>query len=145
MGHESQIELWSPNLTTFCFVGFGTDRLRREEVMKTAGRENPNHGVAGPRNRAHGAVGQNRSCSIKWAAKQEKFRPTGKCFFLTSPFIELGRQNPHSSLGFALEPKSLCLGQEKRTMRESEHPIENSRWNAGSIETCADPQSGHGV
>jgi hypothetical protein len=43
MGHESQIELWSPNLTTFCFVGFGTDRLRRAEAMKTAGRENPNH------------------------------------------------------------------------------------------------------
>jgi len=58
--------------------------------MKTAGRENPNHGVAGPHNRAYGAVGQNRSCSIKWAAKQEEFRPTEKCFFLTSAFIELG-------------------------------------------------------
>ena len=22
MGHESRIELWSPNLTTFCFAGF---------------------------------------------------------------------------------------------------------------------------
>src|SRR5271167_4427883 len=87
MGHESQIELWSPNLTTFCFVGFGTDRLRREEAMKTASRENPNHRVAWPRNRAHGAVGQNRSCSIKWAAKQEKFRPREMCFFLTA-FIE---------------------------------------------------------
>ena len=28
MGHESRIEPWSPNLTTFCFVGFGTDRLQ---------------------------------------------------------------------------------------------------------------------
>jgi hypothetical protein len=27
-------------------------------------------------NRAHGTVDQNRSCSIKWAAKQGKFRPT---------------------------------------------------------------------
>src|ERR1700724_420515 len=96
MGHESQIELWSPNLTTFCFAGFGTDRLRREEVMKTAGRENPNHGVAGPHTRAHGAVGQNRSRSIRRAAKQEKLRPTEKCFFLTSTFIELG------SLAFAV-------------------------------------------
>jgi hypothetical protein len=26
----------------FCFVGFGTDRLRRQKAMKTAGRENPN-------------------------------------------------------------------------------------------------------
>src|ERR1700675_4274757 len=59
--------------------------------MKTAGRENPIHGVRVPRNRAHGAVGQNRSRSIKWAAKQEKFQPEEMCFFLTSPFIELPR------------------------------------------------------
>ena len=64
--------------------------------MKTAGRENPNHGFALPRNRAHGAVGQNRSRSIKWAAKQEKFQPKEMCFFLTSPFIEHTR------------PKSTC-------------------------------------
>jgi hypothetical protein len=89
MGHESQIELWSPNLTTFCFVGFGTDRLRRQEAMKTADRENPTHGVTWPRNRAHGAVGQNRTSSIEWAEKQEKFQPKEECFFLTSPFIEL--------------------------------------------------------
>src|ERR1022692_5141384 len=88
MGHESQIELWSPNLTTFCFVGFGTDRLRRQEAMKTASRENPIHGVTWPRNRAHGAVGQNRTCSIERAEKQEKFRPKEMCFFLTSSFIE---------------------------------------------------------
>src|SRR5258706_7794498 len=97
MGHESRIELWSPNLTTFCFVGFGTDRLRRQEAMKTAGRENPIHGVRVPRNRAHGAVGQNRSRSIKWAAKQEKFQPEEMCFFLTSPFIERGQSAPQPS------------------------------------------------
>jgi hypothetical protein len=91
MGHESQIELWSPNLTTFCFVGFGTDRLRRQEAMKTADRENPIHGATWPRNRAHGAVGQNRTSSIEWAEKQENFQPQEKCFFLTSPFIELTR------------------------------------------------------
>ena len=78
-------------LTTFCFAGFGTDRLRRVEAMKTAGRENPIHGVTLPRNRAHGAVGQNKSRSIKWAEKQEKFQLLEKCFFLTSPFIELIR------------------------------------------------------
>jgi hypothetical protein len=89
MGHESQIELWSPNLTTFSFVGFGTDRLRRQEAMKTADRENPIHGVTWPRHRAHGAVGQNRTRSIEWAEKQEKFQPQEKCFFLTSAFIEL--------------------------------------------------------
>ena len=94
MGHESQIELWSPNLTTFCFVGFGTDRLRREEAMKTAGRENPNRWGTVPGNRAYGAAGQNRSRSIKWAAKQEKFQPKEMCFFLTSTFIELPRSYP---------------------------------------------------
>jgi hypothetical protein len=98
MGHESRIELWSPNLTTFCFVGFGTDRLRREEAMKTAGRENPNHGVAGPHNRAHGAVGQNRSRSIEWAVKQEKFRLRERYFFLTLPFIELIRWDEKAGL-----------------------------------------------
>jgi hypothetical protein len=61
--------------------------------MKIAGRENPNHGVAVPRNQAHGAVGQNRSCSIEWATKQEKFRPRERCFFLTSTFIQLLRRN----------------------------------------------------
>jgi len=98
MGHESPIELWSPNLTTFCFVGFGTDRLRRQEAMKTADRENPTHGVTWPRNRAHGAVGQNRTRSIEWAEKQEKFQPQEKCFFLTSPFIEQIRVERRASL-----------------------------------------------
>jgi len=88
MGHESRIELWSPNLTTFCFAGFGTNRLRREEAMKTADSENPNRWATLASNRAHGAAGQNRSCSIKWAAKQENVQPLEMCFFLTSPFIE---------------------------------------------------------
>ena len=74
--------------------------------MKTAGRGNPNRWVTVPNNRAHGAEGQNRSCSITWAEKQEKFQPTQECFFtwaekqekfqptqecffLTSTFIEL--------------------------------------------------------
>src|SRR5271167_1031697 len=60
--------------------------------MKTAGSGNPNRRVTVPRNRAHGAVGQNRSCSIEWAEKQEKFQPKATCFFLTSTFIELTRQ-----------------------------------------------------
>src|SRR5262249_53206033 len=49
--------------------------------MKTAGRENQT-------SRVHSAEGQNRSCSNKWAAKQEKIQPLEWCFFLTSPFIE---------------------------------------------------------
>src|SRR5580704_4047122 len=91
MGQESPIELWSPKLTTFCFAGIGTNRLRCQEAMKTAGRENPKRWARVPSNRAHGAVGPNRSRSIGWAEKQEKFRPKEKCFFLTSTFIELIR------------------------------------------------------
>jgi hypothetical protein len=78
----------------FCFAGFRTDMLRCERAMKTAGRENPNHRATVPRNRAHGAVGQNKSRSIKWAAKQEKFPAEGDVFFLTSTFIELTRTQP---------------------------------------------------
>jgi hypothetical protein len=59
--------------------------------MKTTGRKNPNHGATLPRNRADGAVGQDRSRSIRRAAKQEKLRPQEKCFFLTLPFMELIR------------------------------------------------------
>src|SRR5271169_529846 len=98
MGHESQIELWSPQGRPFCFAGFGTDRLRCQEAMKTAGRENPNRWANVSSNRAHGADGQNSSRSIRWAAKQEKFQPKEKCFLLTSTFIELSRNLLLSSL-----------------------------------------------
>jgi hypothetical protein len=69
--------------------------------MKTAGRENPNHGVALPRNRAHGAEEQNRSRSIKWAEKQEKFQPKEMCCFLTSTFIALA-----TPAGWLYEPET---------------------------------------
>jgi hypothetical protein len=59
--------------------------------MKTTGRGNPNRWVAVPNNRANGAEGQNRSRSITWAEKQEKFQLAQGCFFLTSTFIELTR------------------------------------------------------
>src|ERR1700722_2622266 len=91
MGHESRIEPWSPHLTAFCFAGFGTDRLGCQEAMKTAGRENSQRWAIVPSNRALGAGAQNTSCSIQWAAKQEKFQSMEMCFFLTSPFIELIR------------------------------------------------------
>src|ERR1700751_1563199 len=60
--------------------------------MKTAGRRTPNCRTHRSGNRAHGGEGQNRSCSIKWAAKVEKFRPREECFFLTFPFIEQSKQ-----------------------------------------------------
>ena len=84
MGHESQIELWSPPDHRTALLVSELNRLRREEAMKTAGRENPNRWVTVPSTRVHGAEGQNRSRSIRWAGKQEKLRPQEKCFFLTS-------------------------------------------------------------
>ena len=51
--------------------------------MKTAGRENPNHGVAGPHNRAHGAVGQNRFRLIRGGGCEARKIPAeGRVFFL---------------------------------------------------------------
>src|ERR1700688_3255505 len=77
--------------TTFSFAGFRTNWLRREEAMKTPGRENPTRWAAVTSDRDFGAVGQNRSRSIKGAVKQEKLQPLQWCFFLTSSFIELHR------------------------------------------------------
>src|SRR5258706_16428753 len=89
MAKEAKIDPGSQTGPSFCFAGFGTDRLRCEQAMKTAERENPNRRPQCVANRADGAASQYRSCSIMWAAKQENFQPAEKCFFLTSPFIEL--------------------------------------------------------
>src|SRR5260370_3417162 len=111
MGNESKIEPWSPTCPSFCFAGFGTDRLRCEQAMKTAERENPNRRPQCVANRADGAASQYRSCSIMWPAKQENFHPAEKCFFLTSPFIELTEHLPiNSSLYFPfLVLRALCV------------------------------------
>jgi hypothetical protein len=74
--------------------------------MKTAGSENPNHGGTLPRNRAHGAVGQNKSLSIKWAEKQEKLQPKEMCFFLTSPFIDASSTGRCNTF-YAVDPIAL--------------------------------------
>src|SRR5258708_40327747 len=66
--------------------------------MKTAERETPNRRPQCVANRADGAASQYRSCSIMWAAKQENFQPAEKCFFLTSPFIELTGEVATSTL-----------------------------------------------
>lgn len=79
----------------FCFAGFGTDRLRCQQAMKTA-RRKPNRWAQVSSNRADEMAGQNRSCSFNWAAKQENFQPLRTSFFLTSPFIELHGTWPES-------------------------------------------------
>jgi len=74
------------NLTTVLLAGFGTDRLRCDRAMKTAGREDPKNWAATLSNRAKGAEGQNRSRSIKWAAEARKTPAVGVVFFLDFPF-----------------------------------------------------------
>jgi hypothetical protein len=108
-------------MTTVLLAGFGTDRLRREQPMKTAGRENPNRWVTVPSTRVHGAEVQNRSRSIKWAGKQEKLQSKKMCFFLTSPFIELHRTWPPGSFASGtlhpnrLHSEGLLSGEPSRT------------------------------
>src|SRR5450755_1069174 len=91
MGHESQIELWLPNLTTFCFVGFGTDRLRRQAAMKTAGKENPNRCAITrqPTELLGRKLDASRLNQAGWKAR--KHPAMGKYFFLTFPFYRTNR------------------------------------------------------
>src|SRR5713101_74762 len=117
MGHESQIELWSPNLTTFCFAGFGTDRLRRQEAMKTAGTENPNRCAITrqPTELLERKLEASLLNQSGWKAR--KHPAAAEYFFLTFPFIELIRyyrsvrlpmsvHHRRSSLDFPMRPKA---------------------------------------
>ena len=88
MGHESQIELWSPLERGSALLVSEQTGFVAKQAMKTADRENPTRWAQVFSNRARGAAGQNTSCSFKGAAKQKEFQPKGILFFLTSPFIE---------------------------------------------------------
>jgi len=57
MGHESQIELWSPLDRGSALLVSEQTRLRCEQAMKIAGSGNPNRRATVPCNRAPGAVG----------------------------------------------------------------------------------------
>jgi hypothetical protein len=48
-----------------------------KKVMKTAGRENPNHRAPAPRTRAPGAVAQNSSRSVNWEARKTLHKLVG--------------------------------------------------------------------
>jgi hypothetical protein len=83
-------------LKTISALLVSEDWLRREEAMKTAGRENQTrYATAGsvPSSR-NGS--REQSCLMGWAGRQEKLRPQVKCFFLT-PFIELTRSSERST------------------------------------------------
>ena len=89
MGHESQIELWTPLERRSALLVSELTGFVAKRVMKTADRGNPNRWAQVSSHRAHGAVGQKPSCSLTEAAKQGKFQLLQGCFFLTPPFIEL--------------------------------------------------------
>jgi hypothetical protein len=78
-------------LTTFCFVGFGTDRLRRQAAMKTAGKENPNRCAITrqPTELLGRKLEASRLNQAGWKAR--KHPAMGKYFFLTFPFYRTNR------------------------------------------------------
>ena len=78
LGRESPIEPWLAPTNVLLAV-FSEPKASLRRTMKTAAKRN------------HSLQGANRqnSRSITWAETQQNLRPTEKCFFLTSPFIEL--------------------------------------------------------
>src|SRR5216683_1861630 len=100
--------------------------------MKTAERETPNRRPQCVANRADGAASQYRSCSIMWAAKQENFQPAEKCFFLTSPFIELTGHVPKNNSFWAV--KTAISGQaESATYDPVRSGVSGQPWRRGGI------------
>src|SRR5277367_2083889 len=92
MGHESRIEPWSPHLTTCCFAGFGTNRLRCEEAMKTADRENPNRLPKVSSNRAHGAARSEQILLHHVGCEARKTPADAGVFFLDFPFYRTNQE-----------------------------------------------------
>jgi len=73
----------------FCFAGFGTEWLRREQAMKTADRENQ---TAGPPYPAPESVVRQLKTDLaqsRGLGSKKTLRPQERCFFLTSTSIEL--------------------------------------------------------
>ena len=77
-------------LTAVLFAGFGTNRHRCDEAMKTADREPKSLG----QNSQQPSTWRGSSAQIllnQVGCEARKPRPMEECFFLTSPFIELYR------------------------------------------------------
>jgi hypothetical protein len=98
IGHESPIEPWLAPDHPFCFAGFRTDWLRREQPMKTAGRKNPNsrNGLCTEPSPWGGRPEISLLIHTGW--KVRKYLAAGEVFFLTLPFIELIRWDEKAGL-----------------------------------------------
>jgi hypothetical protein len=87
MGHESQIEPWSPFERRSALLVSELNRLRRQSAMKTARRENPNLWVHAQKPSEWCGRSEHILLTQRgWKAR--KFPAAGKLFFLTFPFIE---------------------------------------------------------
>src|SRR5713226_5143408 len=140
MGHESQIELWSPNLTTFCFAGFGTDRLRRQEAMKTAGTENPNRCAITrqPTELLERKLEASLLNQSGWKAR--KHPAAAEYFFLTFPFIELPTTRCAARGTSASAAGAVGRGQETLGLETAlRDPLDRSDPGGGAAGNSADP------
>src|SRR5260370_6839287 len=72
----------------FWFAGFGTDRLRCEQAMKTAGRENPKRWAATSQQPSPWRGRSEQISFIQMACEARKLPAPGEIFFFTSAFIE---------------------------------------------------------
>jgi hypothetical protein len=75
----------------FWFAGFGTDRLRCEQAMKTAGRENQKRWTTTSQQPSPWRGRSEQISFIQMGCEARKLSAAGEIFFLTS-FIELIRQ-----------------------------------------------------
>jgi len=89
MGHESQIEPWTPLERRSALLVSELTGFLAKRAMKTANRGNPNLWTQVSSNRAYGAAGQNISLLISGGCEARKIPAVGGVFFLTSSFIEL--------------------------------------------------------
>jgi hypothetical protein len=78
-------------LTNVLLAGFGTDRLRRKQAMKTATKENHISFATPDSDRAPGAEGSEQILLHQVGCESRKIPAAGEVFFLTSPFIEQTR------------------------------------------------------
>ena len=87
MGHESQIEPWSPFEAPFWLAGFGNEQASSLSAMTTATRENQNLWVHAQEPREW--CGRSKHTLLTQRGwKVTEIPAMGKTFLLTFPFIE---------------------------------------------------------
>ena len=122
MGHESQIEPWSPLERRSALLVSELNRLRRQPAMTTAMRESP---TSRPMPRAEHRVSPVRAHPAHEASGLEvkKIPAIGVLFFLTSPFIERTFRGNFSIAGDTCRTKfNQWIGDFAAVVREQPSP-----------------------